>query len=118
MHICGARYGGHDHSSHHRLQLAAGTSTLPELGELAVVAGTSSEVSSEYTVAEETSLEDTVSDACSGDAVADTSSVDGAARPQHSSDRCHDLENNNQPDQPMLSEYYPKDRCTRDFNPE
>ena len=56
MHICGARYGGHDHSSHHRLQLAAGTSTLPELGELAVVAGTSSEVSSEYTVAEETCL--------------------------------------------------------------
>ena len=80
------------------------------MGKLAVVAGISSEVSSGYTVAEETCLED---------AEADTSLVDGAARLlQHSSDRCHDLENNNQPDQPMLSEYYPKDRCTRDFNPE
>ena len=67
----------------------AGTSTLPELGELAL-AGTSSEVSSECTVAEETYLEDTVADACSGDAAADTSSVNGAARPQHSSDQCHD----------------------------
>ena len=75
------------------------------------VAGTSSEVSSGYTVAE-------VEEICLGDAAADTSSGEGAARPQHSSDRCHDLENNNQPDQPMLSEYYPKDRCTRDFNPE
>ena len=102
MHICGARYGGHDHSSHHRLQLAAGTSTLPELGELAVVAGTSSEVSSEYTVAEETCLEDTVADAFSGDAAADNSSVDGAARPQHSSDRCHDSENNNCNNQPRI----------------
>ena len=75
------------------------------------VAGTSSEVSSGYTVAE-------VEEICLGDAAVDTSSGEGAARPQHSSDRCHDLENNNQPDQPMLSEYYPKDRCTRDFNPE
>ena len=115
MHICGARYGGHDHSSHHRLQLAAGTSTLPELGELAVVAGTSSEVSSEYTVTE-------VEEICLGDAAADTSSGEGAARPQHS-DRCHDSENNNCNNQPMLSAqntilYYTKDCCTKDFNPE
>ena len=112
----------------------AGTSTLPELGELAVVAGISSDVSSGYTVAEETCLEDVVADACSGDGVADTSSVDGAAdtssvdgaaRLQHSSDQCQDSENNNcnnQPNQPWLSEYkkihYPKESCTRDFNPE
>ena len=81
------------------------------------VAGTSSEVSSEYTVTE-------VEEICLGDAAADTSSGEGAARPQHSSDRCHDSENNICNNQPMLSApqntilYYPKDRCTKDFNPE
>ena len=64
--------------------------------------GTSLEVSSEYTVAEETCLEDTVADAFSGDAAADNSSVNGAARPQHSSDRCHDSENNNCNNQPRI----------------
>ena len=80
------------------------------------VAGTSSEVSSGYTVAE-------VEEICLGDAAADTSSGEGAARPQHSSDRCHDSENNNCNNQPMLSAqntilYYTKDCCTKDFNPE
>ena len=53
-------------------------------------------------MAEETCLEDTVADAFSGDAAADNSSVDGAARPQHSSDRCHDSENNNCNNQPRI----------------
>ena len=53
-------------------------------------------------MAEETCLEDTVADACSGDAAADNSSVDGAARPQHSSDQCHDSENNNCNNQPRI----------------
>ena len=53
-------------------------------------------------MAEETCLEDTVADAFSGDAAADTSLVDEAARPQHSSDRCHDSENNNCNNQPRI----------------
>ena len=47
-------------------------------------------------------LGDTVADAFSGDVAADNSSVDGAARPQHSSDRCHDSENNNCNNQPRI----------------